>query len=369
MLGWGRSMTVAPRLALALALALLLAACGVSNEEQQPTPEAHQPVVIVRPTPATPAATVLPATPSSSETPTCYQPTPQEPAIEGTPVEPSQRIASPSPVPTPSHYEPLPFQEDAALEARLREVLGDDVEAYGVVVKSLEDGRGALVNPDKVFYAASLFKVAVMYEAFHQRSLGLLSFDERLLVTPYYVGFDLGTLPVAVCQTVSVSEALAYMMSISDNTSAVLLQDRLGSGNINRSLEALGLTTTRLLPDDLPTTAADMALLMEMIARGQAVDAGASQEMVNLLASEEIDNGLRAGVPVGTLVAHKTGNWSNATHDVGIVYLPAAQAGPPAAAYVIAVLSDKDHETELTAEVSRVAWEYYNGRADDEEGD
>ena len=164
-----------------------------------------------------------------------------------------------------------------------------------------------------------------MYEVFHQRALGLLSFDERLLVTPYYVGFDLGTLRVEVCQTLSISEALGYMMSISDNTSAVLLQDRVGAGNINRSLEALGLTTTRLLSDDLPTTAADMAVLMEMIARGKAVDAEASQEMVNLLASEEIDNGLRAGVPEGTLVAHKTGNWSNATHDAGIVYcLPQA---------------------------------------------
>jgi beta-lactamase class A len=383
------------RLVVAFGLALLLAACGTSLEEEQPTPEAGlparqagQPVVVVRPTPGTPAATVVPATPSSAGTPSCYQPTPQEPAIEGTPVEPSERIASPGAVPTPSHYEPLPLQEDAALEARLRGVLGDDVEAYGVVVKSLDDGRGALINSDKVFYAASLFKVAVMYEVFHQRSLGLLSFDERLLVTPYYAGFDLGTLPVEVCQTLSVGEALGYMMSISDNTSAVLLQDRVGSANINRSLEALGLTTTRLLPEDLPTTPADMALLMEMIARGKAVDAGASQEMVNLLASEEIDNGLRAGVASaegglapggggeGTLVAHKTGNWSNATHDVGIVYLPAgqkglpaAQAGSPAAAYVIAVLSEKAHETELTAEVSRVTWEYYNGRADGEEGE
>jgi beta-lactamase class A len=98
-----------------------------------------------------------------------------------------------------------------------------------------------------------------------------------------------------------------------------------------------------------------------MIARGEAVDAGASQEMVNLLASEEIDNGLRAGVPEGTLVAHKTGNWSNATHDAGIVYSPAAT-------YVIAVLSEKAYETELTAEVSRVAWEYYNGAIGGEEG-
>jgi beta-lactamase class A len=355
-----------------MGLALLLAACGMPIEEEQATPEPGQIAEVVRPTPGTPAPSVQPATPSSAETPSCYQPTPQEPAAEGTPVEPSERITSPGAVPTPSHYEPLPLQEDATLEARLREVLGDDAEAYGVVVKSLEDGRGALVNPDKVFYAASLFKVAVMYEVFHQRSLGLLSFDERLLVTPYYVGFDLGTLPVEVCQTLSVGEALGYMMSISDNTSAVLLQDRVGSANINRSLAALGLTTTRLLPDDLPTTAADMALLMEMIARGKAVDAGASQEMVNLLASEEIDNGLRAGVASaegesasggeGTLVAHKTGNWSNATHDVGIVYSPAAT-------YVIAVLSEKAYETDLTAEVSRVVWEYYNGAIGGKEGE
>jgi beta-lactamase class A len=348
-------------LAVALGLALLLAGCGIAIEEEETTPEPGQPVVVVRPTPGTPGS-VEPVTPSSAETPSCYQPTPQEPAVEGTPVEPSERITSPGPVPTPSHYEPVPLQEDAALEARLREVLGDEVDLYGVVVKSLDDGRGATINPEKVFYAASLFKVAVMYEVFHQRSLGLLSFDERLLVTPYYAGFDLGTLPVEVCQTLSVREALGYMMSVSDNTSAVLLQDRVGSANINRSLEALGLTTTRLLPDDLPTTAADMALLMEMIARGQAVDAGASQEMVNLLASEEIDNGLRAGVPEGTLVAHKTGNWSNATHDAGIVYSPAAT-------YVIAVLSEKAYETELTAEVSRVVWEYYNGPAGGEEGE
>jgi beta-lactamase class A len=350
----------ARRLAAVLGLALLLTACGIPIEEET-TPEPGQTAVVVRPTPGTPAA-VVPATPSSSETPSCYQPTPQEPAVEGTPVEPSERIASPSPVPTPSNYEPLPLQEDAGLEARLREVLGDEVDSYAVVVKNLADGRGALINPDKVFYAASLFKVAVMYEVFHQRSLGLLSFDERLVVTPYYAGFDLGTLPVEVCQTLSIGEALGYMMSISDNTSAVLLQDRVGSANINRSLEALGLTTTRLLPDDLPTTAADMALLMEMIAREKAVDAEASQEMVNLLASEQLDNGLRAGLPEGTLVAHKTGNWSNATHDAGIVYSPGAD-------YVIAILSEKAYETGLTTEVSRVVWEYYNGAISGEEGE
>ena len=361
-------MTGACRLAVALALALLLTACGIAIEEEEATPESGQPVEVVRPTPGEPVA-VEPGTPSSAEMPTCYQPTPEEPAVEGTPVEPSERITSPGAVPTPSYYEPLPLQEDAALEAQLREALGDEVDSYGVVVRNLADGGGALINPDKAFYAASLFKVAVMYEVFHQRSLGLLSFDEELLVTPYYAGFDLGTLPVEVCQTLSIGEALGYMMSISDNASAVLLQDRVGSANVNRSLEALGLTTTRLLPDDLPTTAADMALLMEVIALGKAVDAEASQEMVNLLVSEEIDNGLRAGVPEGTLVAHKTGNWSNATHDVGIVYPPTGRTGAPGATYVIAVLSEKPYETELTAKLSQVVYEYYIGDVGHEEGD
>jgi hypothetical protein len=51
------------------------------------------------------------------------------------------------------------------------------------------------------------------------------------------------------------------------------------------------------------------------------------------------------------------------------VYLPAGQAGSPGATYVIAVLSEKAYETELTAEVSRVAWEYYNGAVGGEEGE
>jgi beta-lactamase class A len=358
-------MTNARRLASLLCLVLLLAACGMPiEEEEQATPPAEGPgqaVTVVRPTPPNPEASLEPATPSQGEVPTCYQPTPEEPALEGTPAEPSQRIASPGLVPEPSYYQPLPLQEDPALEERLREVLGDEIDAYGIVVKSLEDGRGAAINADKVFYAASLFKVAVLYEVFHQRSLGLLDFQEELLVTPYYASFDLGTLPVGICETISIDEALHAMTAFSDNVSAVLLQDRVGSANINQSLAALGLTTTRLLPDDLPTTAGDMALLMEMIARGQAVDEEASQEMVNLLAGEELDNGLRAGVPADTTVAHKTGNWSNATHDAGIVYLPAGQAGAPSAPYVIAILSEKGYETVLTKEISKAVWEYYNG--------
>ena len=52
---------------------------------------------------------------------------------------------------------------DPALERVVRTALGERIEHYSVVVKELEQGTGVAVNADRTFYAASLFKLAVMY--------------------------------------------------------------------------------------------------------------------------------------------------------------------------------------------------------------
>ena len=51
-------------------------------------------------------------------------------------------------------------------------------------------------------------------------------------------------------------------------------------------------------------------------------------------------------------VAHKTGNWEGATHDVGIVY-------GPHVTYVIAVLSDGTEEPGPIARFSRRVYDYF----------
>jgi len=331
-----------------LALASLLSlACPMAIEE---TAEETATPDIVRPH-ATEPVDLTPA-PTEAAEPQCPIPYPAAtPPPESTP---PFRITPATTVETPTPYEPLPSHRDETLERLLQEQLGDEVDSYGVVVKNIADGSGAAVNPDKLFNAASLFKAAVMYEAFHQRAAGIISFDTELVVTPYYDSFGLGPRLTAVCQSLTVGEALVAMMAVSDNAAAVMLQDLVSSRHVNASMAALGLTDTRLLEDGLPTTAQDMALLMEMIARGQAVDRAASQEMVDLMSLESLNDRLPALLPEGTLVAHKTANWSDATHDAGIVYSPKA-------VYVIAVLSDKEYEAKPIAELSRVVYEHYNG--------
>ena len=195
-----------------------------------------------------------------------------------------------------------------------------------------------------------------MYEVFKQRNLKLLDFDEHLPITPGYAQYQLSDLRWPVSSQVSVRELLHAMIAASDNVAAILLHDKTGGRNIIQDLKAMGMTHTDINGDHMPTSAADMALLFEMIARGKAVDSSASAEMIELLPQQEIDDRLPALLPVGTLVAHKTGNWENATHDVGIVYAP---KGP----YVIAVLSDRAWQPQPTAQVSKLVFEHLEGNA------
>ena len=71
------------------------------------------------------------------------------------------------------------------------------------------------------------------------------------------------------------------------------------------------------------TTAADIAALYSMLVNGQIVNDDASQEMLRLLESQQINDRLPAYLPEGTVVAHKTGNLDGLVHDAGVIFAPA----------------------------------------------
>jgi beta-lactamase class A len=146
------------------------------------------------------------------------------------------------------------------------------------------------------------------------------------------------------------------MMGTSDNAAAILLQDLVGSSNVNRGVEALGLTASRLTEaGDLPMTAADVALLLEAIARGEAVSEHASETMIDLMTREIFENGLRSGLPPDTRLAHKTGIWTMAWHDGGIVFAPFGT-------YLIVVLSEREQQRAAVRALSEAAYQYLSER-------
>jgi len=344
-----------------VALLAAVALCGGCRASPEAPPPGNGEESAGSPTPL--PTTESPVTPSLS-TPAAMQASPRAEETEVPSPQPSQSAAAawcedeepltgPTNVPLSSAYVSTPSHRDAALEEVIRSNLGDEVDSYGVVVKNLDNGAVAEVNPHKVFETASLFKLWVMYEVYKQVELGLLQMDEELLVTPYYASFDAGTLPVEICDTLTVREALKAMITYSDNASAFLLRDRVGLENIQRDLQALGLTESAFGHEDVTSTAADMALFLEMVALRAAVSSEASQEMLDLMLAQQVDDRLPALLPPGTEVAHKTGDLPEVTHDVGIVYSPQAT-------YVIAVLSERGGEYEPIALLSRAIYDYFN---------
>src|SRR6185436_6177601 len=131
---------------------------------------------------------------------------------------------------------------------------------YAAVIENVRDGRRVAIDPDRVFYAASTFKLEVMYEIFAQRDAGVLDLGERYVASDYYASFGLGPRLIADCEQASIGDLLAAMMAVSDNVAAVMLQDRAGAQNINDAMAGLGLEHTELTEDgSLPATAGDMA--------------------------------------------------------------------------------------------------------------
>jgi beta-lactamase class A len=270
----------------------------------------------------------------------------------------------PSPVETPAQPEaiptaglqPEPNVVDPELQELIDVILGSSRTSYGVYVRSLADGTGASVNPDKAFHAASLAKLYIMWEAFREESLGLISFNDTMEVTPYYKTFELGTNAVDIGDVVTVDQALHLMTSVSDTPTAVLLQDTLGVANVNAALEALGIRNSGLFYPGIPVaTARDVGVLLEALATGGTLPEESHAAMVALLASARTDNGLRAGVPAEVSVAHKTGTLSVALHDAGIVYLP----GRP---YIIVVLWDRQAGDDLIETISRRVYEFFEAQ-------
>ncbi len=259
---------------------------------------------------------------------------------------------------------------DAAREAEGR-TAGERLQAAVDARLSTEPGTWAVFaaplgasealvarNADATMTAASLWKAAAMVEAFRQRAVDGLSFDTLLTMTSSVVERVDPPASLAPGQRISIEAALARSMSVSDNTTAILLADHLRYARIDETLQNLGLAITRTNSREPVTTAREIAALIEVAAGGRSAPwertLGDVLEMRELLMSETQDDRIPARLPVGTPVAHKTGDLGGAVSDAGVVY---ASTGP----IVIALLSDGVPDAERAAatgaELARIIYD------------
>lgn len=264
--------------------------------------------------------------------------TAQAPAVAAVPppAEPEVVAAvAPAPAPTGPHL-------DAAL-ASLLERQAPANGTVGLYVRNLTTGAEASVNPNRVFAAASLYKLPIMVETIRQIRLGRISPEQQMVVQRSQWVPGSGVLQGRVGDSLPVKELLRLMIGESDNIAAMMLIDLTGLGNINQTMRGLGLGATRISDwraqgannglGPYVTSPADMGLLMDTIGGGRLVDQEASADALKLLGQKQASDLLGELLPWNVKVAHKWGEIPGARHEAGIVFSPQFQ-------YVVVIMTE-----------------------------
>jgi len=256
-------------------------------------------------------------------------------------------------------------------------------ESVGLAVYDTQTKETLLINEHTSMHAASTMKLPVMMEIFRLAEKKKLSLSEPLTVKNKFYSIVDGsefTLDQTddsdeevyrhIGQTMTVRELVEHMITWSSNLATNLLIERVKAENVNRLMRQLGaneIEVKRGVEDgkafqaglNNTTTAYDLLLLLKLIAERKFLNQGASEQISEILSAQHFNDGIPAGLPRGTRVAHKTGDITKHSHDAGIVYLPERKP------YVIVVLTrgiaERKRSNKLIADISRTVYQALAG--------
>ena len=218
----------------------------------------------------------------------------------------------------------------------------DGVEQISLAVVDLNGDKPRIggYNFSNFIYPASVYKIYVAAEILNQISRGKYSlYDEYVVKAPNDVDrtkeitYDPRPL-LEAGDTVTIGYLLDLMLTRSDNSAANCLIDIADRKNINEFINQNDWTgsevTRKFLSRKLEdpgyedirgteTNALHVADFLRKMEDGNLVNPWVSMQMKSYLGRQLDTSKLSTGLPPNTMFYHKTGWWSNWTHDAGLV--------------------------------------------------
>ena len=319
----------------------------------------------------------------------------------GAPVEEPPRaaaIAEPPPPPPPAR--------DTVLEAAFREAAAEIEGTVGVAALHLEAHVAATHGGDVRFPLASVYKLPIAYAAVQGAGTAA---EDTVALEPADRAPGTTPLDAEGGARVPFRRLVELALAQSDNTASdALLRVAGGPEAVNRRMRATGVEGVRVdrslrrifadyrgvewpegaeawtirefraqsaavpsarrdsaraafLEDARDTgTAEEVVALLAALHEGEGLDpAGRTLLLEALRGTETGPNRIRAGVPAGTEVAHKTGTLGPLAHDVGIVPLP--DGGTLLLAVLVRSAAPAEERERVIAALARAAWARFAG--------
>jgi len=253
----------------------------------------------------------------------------------------------------------------------------------GVAVQRIGSGGGGegdvmTLNAGTGFQMASTFKISVAAAIFSLIDSGKLTLDTMITVDPALIVQSDGIADQLPHKGVSLSvhNLLELMLTRSDNTATNVLSEQVGGpAAVTAWLRSIGISSGMQVDRDTRRVRADgtrfdilttnnstpeaMLKLLLTIRAGKAISAASTKTLIEIM--ERCHTGdarLKGLLPLGTVVAHKTGSLPDVSNDVGFVTLPNGSQ------FAIAVFVRGDTKgpqvrDRIIADISRAAYDYF----------
>lgn len=243
--------------------------------------------------------------------------------------------------PPPAHPpDPERDRQRVALHRDLLERMHAIPGTASLIFTDIDTEETLAIEPDRPVHPASVIKLFILADAFLRAYEGTLDLDAEDDLADTYPGAadgkrfaagDEAALHAAAGPRPTARRLCEEMIGVSSNSAANNLMLRLGGPQaVEQAARALGSTATRIpryLMDkaahaaglDAQTTAADVARLLERIARRIHVSPESSSEMTRLLLRAEGGFIPRLLPAAESEIAHKPGVIDGVRHDAGFV--------------------------------------------------
>ena len=202
----------------------------------------------------------------------------------------------------------------------------------GFYYKNLVTGTEFAIREDEIYGAASIIKLPLFLHILSECEKGNMSLDDRLVTEDSDKVPSCGALNMFTGSVETDIRTLCRLMiCISDNTATNRLIKHCGFEAIEKGFSEMGLDKTRIrrLLFDASANArgirnaispGELGRLLEKLYRGEFVSREVSDYAIQVLSEQQIGHKLGGKLGEDVLIAHKTGEDTDLSNDIGIVY-------------------------------------------------